>query len=77
MAIMLLPESFAKEIANVTEDNQYQVADVSRDQVVVRRVFNNRLGKGATSMAAAVSVTLMAQRAELSMLFGYPTSFGW
>ena len=77
MAVFMLPEPLPEEIADMSEDDQYQVADVGRDQVIIRRIFNDGFGKVSASVAASIPVALVPQWAELSMLSRYPTRFGW
>lgn len=77
MAVLMLPEPLPKEVADVPENDQNQVADVGRDQVIVRRIFDDGLGEEAAGMAAGIPVTLVAQWTELSLLSCYPTSLSW
>lgn len=77
MAVLMLPEPFPEEVADVSENDQDQVADVGRDQVIVWRIFNDGLGEEAAGMTAGVPVTLVAQWTELSMLSCYPACLSW
>lgn len=77
MAVLMLPEPFPKEVADVPKNDQDQVADVGRDQVIVRWIFDDGLREEAAGMAAGIPVTLVAQWTELSLLSCYPTSLGW
>lgn len=39
MCVVLLGETLSEKVAEVAENNEYEVADVCRDQNVVRRFF--------------------------------------
>lgn len=73
---MFLPETFAEEVSNVTEDDQDQIADVGCEEVVVRRLVHDWVRKFSTLESTRISVTLTPQRPELGVLSGDPSGLG-
>lgn len=64
---LAVAEPLAKEITNVTKENERQVAQVGGQEIVVRRLVFNRPLKGLTRGLAGVQVLRRKQRAKLSL----------
>ncbi len=68
MTVVLLPESHAKEIANVTENDEDEVGDVGCEEVIVGWLVLDGFWELATLMSAGISMCLRVERSKLSML---------
>ena len=76
MTVLVLPESFPEEVADMAKNDQNQVANVGCDQIVVWRILNNGLGEETAGMTAGIPVTLVAKWTKLSMLSSYSARLG-
>ena len=54
--VMFFPKSFTEEVANVTKDDENQIADVGSEEVVIRRLVKDWVGKIAPLESTSISV---------------------
>lgn len=67
MLVSMRLETLAKEVTNVAKDDQNQVTNVGREEIVVWRVIHEGLREFLVRVLAHVSVTLAVQGAKLSI----------